>query len=216
MHAATVYMTAVILLTANILRSDGAGKCSCKCCAGNFCTATLQGTIDVSSCQSASCEALCKQQYPLSCVDGSGSATYQCSSSSTPDSTPNWFGTFNMQGKCDRTVCCCPVGNFVTSRVNANRARAQGKFLGRGCPVENLSIDEEVSIPDGYRLVILFMGEPIQLLLSQDSNSMQLSNEISPECSETAIRSKTVSYMKTNLSLISFLVGLLTMIHGKM
>ncbi len=209
------YTTILIVVAASILGSDG-GTCSCKCCAGNSCTATLQGIIDVQSCDASPCEALCGSKYPQQCVNGPGIGLYECSSGSVSTSTPHWIGTYNIANNCDQRTCCCIVGKLVISSAGANSVRVQCSFAGDACPSAGLSLDETIPTPNGYTTQVAFMGNPIRVTLSEDSRSIQFTNSMFPSCSDTATKSGAISGSQINMGLLSLFVGLITIKQFKM
>jgi hypothetical protein len=183
----TTFLTVLGVLAASILGGKG-DTCSCQCCAGNSCTPILQGTITVQSCATSSCLSLCKSKYPQQCVDGSGSARYQCTVGTV--ATANWIGTFSMSNTCDQRTCCCPVGKMVVSSASTNLLRVQCSFAGSACPSGVLSLDDTIAMPDGYSAQIVFLGNRVLVELSPDSRTIQLTNPVFPSCSETASRSE--------------------------
>lgn len=215
MYGTTLYLPIVVILVVNILGSADAGQCSCRCCSGNNCKAVLLGTIDVSSCEPSPCRSLCQQTYPLNCVNGSGSSIIQCSGTSVSDLKPNWYGSFSMRGNCDKTRCCCPIGTLVSTRVNDGIARITVK-LGGACPSSGMSVDRDITLPDGFIMMLPFLTENIKVTLGQDSNSLQLNDPNFTPCAEFAIRSKAGSEMRMNTVLLYVLGGILTMIRIKM
>ena len=62
-------------------------------------------------------------------------------------------------------------------------------------------------MPDGYNAQIVFLGNFIQVQLSPDSRTIQLMNPFFPTCSETAVKGEALSTTKTNMALVSLLVG---------
>jgi hypothetical protein len=128
---------------------------------------------------------MCQAEYPRQCTNGAGSANYQCKTDSL--SPPDWAGVFNIANRCDARICCCPTGQLILSRVNGNELRMQCRFTGEECE-DFLSLDQTIAMPGGYSLQIGFLGSPILVTLSQDSHSIQLTNQFFSICSETAIR----------------------------
>jgi hypothetical protein len=133
----------------------------------------------------------------------------------TPSTKPDWIGTYNIANKCDQRTCCCPIGKLVISSAGANSARVQCSFAGT-CPSTGLSLDETISIPNGYTTQVAFLGNPIQVTLSEDSRSIQLTNPLFPSCSDTATKSGSISSAQVNMGLLSLFVGLLTIKQFKM
>ena len=209
MQTIKIFYAVFIVLLFNITCCNG-DTCQCNCCVGNFCTATLQGTIPVSSCASSSCDSLCKSQYSK-CTEGPGSTIYQCKTDGR--STPNWPGTFSMGNRCDRTKCCCPVGQMTLSPAGGNALRVQCQFSGYECPGGSLSYDQTITTPTGFSTLVSFLGNLIPVSLSEDSRTIQLTNPAYPRCSETATRSGSPSAGSTNLAWFFLFSSLLTIKH---
>jgi hypothetical protein len=76
---------------------------------------------------------------------------------------------------------------MIASRVNANALHIQGRFVGEGCDGFS-SLDQTISMPNGYNAQIPFIGNIILVTLSQDSRTIELNNPNYPVCSETGIR----------------------------
>ena len=195
----------VILFTISYCAGD---TCICICCAGNFCTPTLQGNITVASCASSSCESLCQAKYPSQCTNGPGSANYQCRSGGGP--IPNWIGVFTMTNRCDTRTCCCPVGQLTLSRVNAYILRVQCQFTGQGCPSGSFSIDDTIEMPVSFNTEITFLDNNIPVSLSDDSRTIFFTNSHFPQCSEIATRGAPSSTATINLASVFLLIGLMS------
>ncbi|UJR12490.1 hypothetical protein I4U23_016665 [Adineta vaga] len=187
MQTQTMLIVVFIGILASISYCSG-DTCYCRCCAGNFCTPTLQGTISIPSCGS-SCKSQCQSKYPTQCTSGSGSANYQCVSGGGGGSseTPNWIGTFFVQNRCDKFSCCCPAREIILSSVNTNKLLIQSQFT---CPDATFLLNETIPIPSSFSTILFFFGDPIEITLSQDSRTIQLNNAASSECSEIATRNE--------------------------
>jgi hypothetical protein len=204
MQNQTLFMVILIMVLASISHCNG-DTCYCRCCNGNFCTPTLQGTVGVSSCGSSPCKEACESQYPTPCKHVSGSANYQCTSVNLP--TPNWVGVFEIENKCDTSTCCCAVGEVIVSRVSTNALHVRCQFAGQ-CPSGGSFLDETIAMPVGFTAQILFLNNPILVTLSQNSRTIQFTNPLYPSCGGTATRNGAMSTGTINLALVSLLVGL--------
>jgi hypothetical protein len=207
MQNQTIFTIIVIVTLASIPPCYG-DMCTCTCCAGNNCRPTLQGSISVSSCASASCESECQAAYPLKCTSGVGSSSYLCRSDNVQ--TPNWVGVFNMARRCDTTTCCCPSGPLTLSNFN-NELRIQCQFVGQ-CP-SSAYLDDTIPMPSTFNTQLLFLGSRILITLSQDSGTIQITNPSAPSCSETARRNGASSTMNTNITFVVLLSGLMSIKH---
>ncbi len=108
-----------------------------------------------------------------------------------PQATPNWVGIFNMVNRCDTRTCCCASGQATASRTTNNYLRFQCQFVGE-CPSPSY-VDDLIPMPNGFQTQILFLGNPIQITLSQDSSTVEFYNPSFPDCSETARRNSAIS-----------------------
>ncbi|CAF0844330.1 unnamed protein product [Adineta steineri] len=208
----TMLIVGFIWILASISYCSG-DTCYCRCCAGNFCTPTLQGTVIIPSCGS-SCKSECQSKYPTQCTSGSGSANYQCTSGGGGGSseTPNWTGTFVVQNRCDKISCCCPANEIVLSSASTSTLRIQSRFT---CFDATFWVNDTIQTPSGFSTTLLLAGDPIHITISQDSRTIQLNNAVSPECSEVAVRNGPLSSSATggisaatiNLTFVSLLVG---------
>jgi hypothetical protein len=72
------------------------------------------------------------------------------------------------------------------------------------------SLDDTIATPVGRDALIMFMGNIIRATLSQDDRVIQLSNPAFPSCSESAQRSEALSTAQINITLMSLLVGLMS------
>ncbi|CAF1003028.1 unnamed protein product [Adineta steineri] len=164
----------------------------------------------------------CSLHYSISltCILIATTSTYRSTPSSTvtltasakpvtslsPVSIPNWVGIFNMVHRCDTKTCCCPSGQATLSRANNNYLRVQCGFVGQ-CP-STAYLNTLIPMPNSFQTDIEFLGNPIQIMLSQDSSTIELRNPISPECSESARRNDAMSTAIINSMLIALLSGL--------
>ncbi|CAF0775869.1 unnamed protein product [Adineta steineri] len=194
MQTRTMLIVGFIWILASISYCSG-DTCYCRCCAGNFCTPTLQGTIIIPSCGS-SCKSQCQSKYPTQCTSGSGSANYQCTSGGGGggSETPNWTGTFVVQNRCDKISCCCPANEIILSSASANTLRIQSRFT---CFDATFWLNDTIQTPSGFSTTLLLAGDPIHTTISQDSRTIQLNNAVSPECSEVAVRNGPLSSSTT-------------------
>ncbi len=134
----------------------------------------------------------------------------------TSSTNPNWVGTYNMANKCNQRTCCCLVGKLVISSADANSVRAQCSLAGDECPSAGLSLNEIIPTPNGYTTQVGFMGNLIQVTLSEDSRSIQFTNPGFSSCSDTATKSEAISGAQINMGLLALFVGLVTIKQFKM
>jgi hypothetical protein len=114
-----------------------------------------------------------------------------------------------MVNRCDTRICCCPSGQATASRTTNNYLRFQCQFVGQ-CPSPSY-LDDSIPMPTSFQTQILFLGNPIQITLSQDSSTVEFYNPIFPQCSETARRNGAMSTAIINLPLIALLSGLIAL-----
>ncbi|CAF1267630.1 unnamed protein product [Adineta steineri] len=127
-----------------------------------------------------------------------------------PVVTPNWcVGIFNVVHRCDTRTCCCPSGQATLSRTNNNYLRVQCEFVGQ-CP-SPAYLDGLTPMPYSFQAQIAFLGNPIQITLSQDSNTIELHNPIFPQCSDSARRNGAKSAAIIDFMLIALLSGLISL-----
>ncbi|CAM4835757.1 unnamed protein product [Rotaria magnacalcarata] len=133
----------------------------------------------------------------------------QTTASLLPLATPNWVGIFNMARICDTRTCCCPSEQATLSRTTNNHLRVKCQFVGQ-CPSSSY-LDDSIPMPDSFETQIVFLGNPILIKLSQDSNTIELKNPFYPQCSETARRNGAMSTSMINLLLIALLSSLISL-----
>ncbi|CAF0967507.1 unnamed protein product [Adineta steineri] len=167
----------------------------------------------------------CSLHYSISliCIPITATSTARSTPSSTvtvitsvkpvtslsPVATPNWVGIFNMANRCDTKTCCCPSGQASLSRANNNYLRVQCGFVGQ-CP-STAYLNTLIAMPNSFQTQIEFLGDPIQIMLSQDSRTVELRNLRAPECSESARRNGAMSTAIINSILIALLSGLVSL-----
>ncbi|UJR12509.1 hypothetical protein I4U23_016684 [Adineta vaga] len=203
MQHQTVFTITFIGILVYISYCNG-DTCSCRCCSVNGCTPILQGTIFLSPCSLLDCQSACTREYPTQCKHLVGSLSFGCSSDIR--STSNWLGIFATSHECDTRSCCCPIGNLIISRANANNIRIRGQFGGR-CYSQMPPLDLTIAEPSVYTVQGFYLDQSIQVTLRQDSRSIQIDNPAFPSCSETAKRSGSASTVTVHLSFISLLLG---------
>jgi hypothetical protein len=96
-----------------------------------------------------------------------------------------------MVNRCDTRTCCCASGQATASRTTNNYLRFQCQFVGQ-CPSPSY-VDYSMPMPNSFQTQILFLGNPIQITLSQDSSTVEFYNPSFPDCSETARRNSAIS-----------------------
>jgi hypothetical protein len=82
-------------------------------------------------------------------------------------------------------------------------------FTGLGC-AGSTSLDQTIPMPTGFAVQIIFLGNPIQVTLSENSRTIEMINPAYPMCSETAIRSGAVSQSTINMASLVLLSSLLS------
>lgn len=174
--------------------------CYCTCCAGNSCQPTLLGNLTVSSCASGLCESTCKNRFPQQCTDGSGRTSYVCKSGGVTPSNANWVGAFDVENNCDQSFCCCPTGQLVNTRIGSNTLNVYGRFIGQGCGGAPVIFNDNIVMPTGYLTQLFFLGNYIQITLSQDSQVISMQNPNFPQCSDSARRSNANSILTAHIN----------------
>ncbi|CAF1594344.1 unnamed protein product [Rotaria magnacalcarata] len=114
-----------------------------------------------------------------------------------------------MARRCDTRTCCCPSEQATLSRTTNNHLRVKCQFVGQ-CPSSSY-LDDSIPMPDSFETQIVFLGNPILIKLSQDSNTIELKNPFYPQCSETARRNGAMSTSMINLLLIALLSSLISL-----
>ena len=175
---------------------------------GNIILITLSedsGTIQITNPLFPWCSESASRNNAISTTTTAGVLT---TTSLLPVARPNWIGVFNMANRCDTRTCCCPSGSLTLSRIN-NELRIQCQFTGQ-CPPSTY-IDDSIPMPSTFYTQIRVLGNIIQITLSEDSGTIQITNPLFPSCSDTASRNGAISTITTSLALVALLSGLISL-----
>jgi hypothetical protein len=93
--------------------------------------------------------------------------------------------------------------------VSGNALHVQCLFTGQ-CPSGASSLDQTIEMPAGFSAQVVFLNNPIQITLTQDSRSILFNNPEFPSCSEIATRNSALSTVTLNLVLVFLLSGLVS------
>ena len=125
----------------------------------------------------------------------SGLTFYKCVASSFEDGshmTPNWFGIFRTNNKCNMQKYCYPVDTINVTDADNKLGRIQTRFSGV-YPLGFSSVNETVLMTDKLSMQIHFLGQSVAINLSQDSKRIDHHNPLHPEYDGSAIRDSGVS-----------------------
>ncbi|CAF0784664.1 unnamed protein product [Adineta steineri] len=133
------------------------------------------------------------------------------STSRSISSTPYWTGTYQTDGSCILTQCCCFANQIILSQQSSSVLQLTGNVTGV-CPNVAPSIILTQALPTGFQMFLSWSSQIIRVQLSQDSSFISLVNLGAPICSIGALRSSYgFNIMEsTNISLILFLLFIST------
>ena len=180
-------MISIFLIILFSISHCNADVCYCNCCNEASCTPTLKGIVNVPTCTSSPCPSECQNKYPKQCTVGTQTTNHECIANSILD----WIGEFNTTNRCNRNVCCCPGELLILSAANTDLLRIQCSLVGQ-CPPDQ-SIDMNILMPVTFRTQFEVLSTSISLVLSTDSNMIQIINPSPSSCNETAIRNIALS-----------------------
>jgi hypothetical protein len=168
---------------------EGQFSCSCRCCAGNFCSPTNVGSFSVGSCSSCS-NSGCNSNFPTQCPASgqSGSNSASCSSVSS-GSAPAWVGSWKANSQCDQSQCCCVVGDYTISRDSNGAYSANIPTLrgSGGCPA-SATINFGSAPGSSNSFTSSASGNSITYTLSADANQISAVNNANNACSGLSTR----------------------------
>jgi hypothetical protein len=105
----------------------------------------------------------------------------------TISSTPNWIGTYQMDGSCDTSQCCCLINQIFVSEPNT-QILISGAVTGI-CANLPSTVALTAPIPTtSFQVLLSWYGEVLRFQLGQDNNYLSLVNINYPYCSATAVR----------------------------
>ena len=79
------------------------------------------------------------------------------------------MGAFDVGNNCDQSFCCCPTGQLVNTKIGSSTLNVYGRFIGQGCGGASVIVNDDIDMPTGYSTQLFFLGNYIQITLSQDS-----------------------------------------------
>lgn len=99
--------------------------------------------------------------------------------------TPNWIGTFEVNPRCDQTVCCCLSGEVQVKEVAHFFMTISGNLQGqcKGLPMFFLPALK----PSTFSTKLPVIGV---VNLSEDSSTLTAESPLGPECNGMAVRSE--------------------------
>ncbi|UJR07724.1 hypothetical protein I4U23_012009 [Adineta vaga] len=97
-----------------------------------------------------------------------------------------WNGTFQMNSTCITTSCCCVSRELVVTRPTTNTLSVNANLTGVCFGLNALSDTEEY--PNGYTLSVTISLLTLDIILSNDSNTLTITNSLMPQCNGKAVR----------------------------
>jgi hypothetical protein len=125
-------------------------------------------------------------------------------------SSPQWTGTFEIDGSCEQTHCCCLIGQTTISKPNDTELFVIGSVAGEPCREQlNGSTTIAVSLPipqdrNGFQITVNFLGSNSRFTLSADSQYIANVNLNVPTCSDSAHRINGGNSIGSSVSSTSF------------
>jgi len=143
-----------------------------------------------------------RNQSSLSTTVATSPATAASTSSPTK---PNWFGTYQINTKCDRTVCCCLSGQLEMTSLSKNMLKLQCNLVGVNCPAQATFL-EQITEPLVFDISIKIGNDLSLIHLSPDSQMITVTNLANPKCSAGAMKSKGTATYGNNLWMVMMLM----------
>jgi hypothetical protein len=102
-----------------------------------------------------------------------------------------WPGVYRMGSSCSTTSCCCLVNNLIVTRPSSNTLAVNTSLAGQ-CSGQSYFAGT-ATYPTGYSLSLSFSIITLNVMLSNDSNTLTVINPIMSSCNGIGVRTVSVS-----------------------
>jgi hypothetical protein len=99
-----------------------------------------------------------------------------------------WDGSYTVQPGCDTKMCCCPHEQLTVTRASADVFNVHISVTGQCTNL--ISYQSRVPDPKGYSGSIEILGQNLNITLSPDSRTMNITDQRLSACNTKAVKNE--------------------------